>query len=95
MAALDVGVDDVTPDGDQWEIVCSPGDLRKVREELEGEGVKIETGDITYLPSMSVPVDEATAPKVLRLVDALEDLDDVQAVYANFDISDEVLASLD
>jgi transcriptional/translational regulatory protein YebC/TACO1 len=57
--------------------------------------VQIESGDVTYLPTTSVPVDAAMAPKVLRLVDALEDLDDVQAVFANFDIPDEVFAGLE
>jgi YebC/PmpR family DNA-binding regulatory protein len=95
LAALEGGAEDITPDGDQWEVVSNPSDLQAVRHELESAGVRIETADITYLPSVSVPVDEATAPKVLRLVDALEDLDDVQAVFANFDISDEVLAAID
>ena len=95
MAALEGGAEDVTMDGDQWEVVCAPGDLARVRHELESAGVQIDSGDITYLSSMSVPVDASTAPQVLRLVDALEDLDDVQAVFANFDIADEVLASLE
>ena len=63
--------------------------------ELEGAGVTIDSADVTYLPSTSVPVDESSAGKVLRLVDALEDLDDVQEVYANFDIPDSVLAGMD
>ncbi|MCL1598527.1 MAG: YebC/PmpR family DNA-binding transcriptional regulator [Actinomycetia bacterium] len=95
MAALEGGADDITPEGDQWEIVCEPADLVAVRTELEAVGVQIDSADVTYLPSVSVPVDTATAPKVLRLVDALEDLDDVQEVYANFDIPDEVLATLE
>ena len=95
MAALEGGAEDVRPDGDQWEVISSPSDLRTVRAGLEDAGVTIESSDVTYLPTISVPVDEATAPKVLRLVDALEDLDDVQSVYANFDISDEVFATLE
>jgi len=95
MAALEGGAEDITPDGDQWEIVSNPGDVQAVRSELEAAGVEIDSADVTYLPSMSVPVDAATAPKVLRLMDALEDLDDVQAVYANFDISDDVLAGME
>ena len=66
-----------------------------MRAELEGSGVQIETGDVTYLPSTSIVLDESSAQKVLRLVDALEDLDDVQAVFANFDIPDEILISLE
>ncbi len=95
MAALEGGADDITPEGDQWEIVCEPGDLTAVRSELEAADVSIDSADVTYLPSVSVAVDAVTAPKVLRLVDALEDLDDVQEVYANFDIPDEVLATLE
>jgi len=95
MAALEGGAEDVKADGEQWEIVSGPSDLQAVRAALEGAGAVIETADITWLPSTSIPVDEATAPKVLRLVDALEDLDDVQAVFANFDISDEVFATME
>lgn len=95
LAALDGGAEDITGEGDQWEIVSAPSDLQSVRSSLEGAGVKIESGDVTYLPSTSVLVDASMAPKVLRLVDALEDLDDVQAVFANFDIPDEVFASLE
>jgi YebC/PmpR family DNA-binding regulatory protein len=95
MAALEGGAEDITADGDQWEVICAPADLQLVRAELEGSGVQIETGDVTYLPSTSIVLDESSAPKVLRLVDALEDLDDVQAVFANFDIPDEILISLE
>ncbi len=94
MAALEGGADDVTASDESWEIVCAPGDLAKVREELEGAEVVIEQAEVTQMPSVSVAVDETGASKVLRLVDVLEDLDDVQAVYGNFDIPDEVLASL-
>jgi YebC/PmpR family DNA-binding regulatory protein len=95
MAALEGGADDIIPEGDQWEIVCQPSDLQSVRSELEGADVTIVSGEVTYLPATSVALDAATAPKVLRLVDALDDLDDVQEVFANFDISDEVLATLE
>lgn len=94
MAALEGGADDVTASDDLWEIVCAPGDLGSVRTALEEAEVGIEQAEVTQMPSVSVAVDEAGATKVLRLVDALEDLDDVQAVFGNFDIPDEVLASL-
>lgn len=94
MAALEGGADDVNPSDDQWEIVCAPGDLGSVRSALADAGLTIEQAEVTQMPSVSVAVDEAGAGKVLRLVDALEDLEDVQAVYGNFDIPDEVLASL-
>lgn len=95
LVALDGGAEDVRPDGDQWEVITAPSDVQRVREGLESAGIDIESSDVTYLPTTSVPVDEKTAPSVLRLVDALEDLDDVQAVFANFDISEEVFASLE
>ena len=95
MAALDAGADDVVDVGDgEWEIVTVAGDLASVRASLEGRGITVESADVTQFPTMSVPLDVATAPKVLRLVDALEDLDDVQAVFANFDIPDEILAKV-
>jgi YebC/PmpR family DNA-binding regulatory protein len=94
MAALEGGAEDVTASDDQWEIISAPGDLASVRAALEDAEVTIDSADVTQLPSTTVPVDAATAPKVLRLVDALEDLDDVQAVFANFDIPDEVMAEV-
>lgn len=94
LAALEGGAEDVTASGDQWEVVTAPGDVTEVRASLEAADVVIDQADVTQMPTTSVPVDAATAPKVLRLVDALEDLDDVQAVFANFDIPDEVLAEV-
>jgi transcriptional/translational regulatory protein YebC/TACO1 len=95
MAALEGGADDVEAAGDQWEVTCAPGDLAAVRAAVEDAGVVVEQGEVSQIASVSVPVNEAGAPKVLRLVDALEDLDDVQSVHANFDIPDDVLASLE
>jgi YebC/PmpR family DNA-binding regulatory protein len=94
MAALEGGADDVAAADESWEIVCSPGDLVAVRTALEDADIVIEQAEVTQMPSVLVAVDESGATKVLRMVDALEDLDDVQAVYGNFDIPDEVLASL-
>ena len=95
MAALEGGADDVEGADDQWEVTCAPGDLAAVRAAVEGAGVVVDQGEVSQIASVSIPVNEASAPKVLRLVDALEDLDDVQSVHANFDIPDEVLASLE
>lgn len=95
MASIEGGADDVTQVDEQWEIVCSPSELQGLRISLEGAGVEIRTGEVTYLPSTSVAVDDSTASKVLRLVDALEDLDDVQAVFGNFDISDDFFATIE
>jgi YebC/PmpR family DNA-binding regulatory protein len=94
MAALEGGAEDVTGSEEGWEIVCAPGDLAAVRTALEDAEVTVEQAEVTQMPSVSVAVDEPGATKVLRLVDVLEDLDDVQAVFGNFDIPDEVLAAL-
>jgi YebC/PmpR family DNA-binding regulatory protein len=95
LAAIEGGADDIEPSGEQWEIIGAPSALPALRSALEEAGIQIDQAEVTQLPTTSVPVNEETAPKVLRLVDALEDLDDVQAVYANFDIPDEVLVSLE
>jgi len=95
LAALEAGAEDVTASGDQFEVICAPGDFPDVKAALAATGVTIANGEVTQLPKTSVPVDEATAPKVLRLIDVLDDLDDVQEVFANFDISDEIMAGLD
>ena len=94
LAALEAGAEDVLASGDQWEVTGAPGDLSTIKEALEASGLAVESAEVTQLPSTSIPIAEAQAKQVLRLVDALEGLDDVQAVFANFDISDEVLASL-
>ena len=95
LSAIDGGAEDVMPSGDQWEIMSPPSALGAVRAALEDAGVQIDHGEVTHMPNTTVAVNEETAPRVLRLVDALEDLDDVQAVYANFDIPDDVLVSLE
>jgi transcriptional/translational regulatory protein YebC/TACO1 len=94
LAALDGGAEDVTGSGDQWEVVSAPGDLSRVRASLEKGGITVESAEVTQLPTTTVALDEPNARKVLRLLDALEDLDDVQEVFANFDIPDEVLESV-
>lgn len=94
LAALEGGAEDVTPSGEQWEVVTAPGDLRACEDALRAAGIEVESAEVTQLPRTTVPVGPAAAPKVLRLVDALEDLDDVQDVFANFDIPDEVLAQV-
>jgi len=94
LAALDAGAEDVLSSGEQWEVTGAAGDLGTIKEALAASGLAVESAEVTQLPSTSVAVGESQAKQVLRLVDALEDLDDVQAVFANFDISDEVLAAL-
>jgi YebC/PmpR family DNA-binding regulatory protein len=95
MAVLDAGADEVNDLGDNFEIVCEAGDLIPVRTALQEAGIDYESADSSWLPSVSIPLDEDNAKKVFRLIDALEDSDDVQDVYANFDVSDEVLAAMD
>ncbi|HLT95488.1 MAG TPA: YebC/PmpR family DNA-binding transcriptional regulator [Acidimicrobiia bacterium] len=92
LAALEAGAEDVRDGGDgTFEVITAPSDLETVREALVGIGATIESADITQLPSATVPVEEADAKKLLRLIDALEELDDVQAVYSNYDIDDSVM----
>ena len=92
LTALDAGAEDVRDSGDgTYEVVTSASDLRTVRDALVASGVEVESADVTQLPSTLVPVEEADAKKLLRLIDALDDLDDVQAVFSNYDIEDEVM----
>lgn len=95
LAALDAGAEDIADQGDSWQITTGPTDLHAVRTALEEAGIAFTSADLTMLPSQTVPLgDEASARSVLRLVDALEEHDDVQAVYANFDIPDDVLEAV-
>jgi YebC/PmpR family DNA-binding regulatory protein len=90
--ALEAGADDLSDQGDMWQLTCAPHDLATLRSALEQAGVDIESADLTMISTTTVPLDnEGDARKVLRLIDALEDHDDVQNVYANFDIPDAVL----
>jgi transcriptional/translational regulatory protein YebC/TACO1 len=92
LTALDAGAEDVRDNGDGWfEIITSPSDLASVQAALTASGVAIDSADVTQLPSTTVPVEESDAKKLLRLIDALDDLDDVQAVFSNYDIDDEVM----
>ena len=92
---LDAGAEEVNDLGDSFEIISEPGDLIAVRSALQSAGVDYDSAESGFQPSVSVAVDVDGARKVLKLVDALEDSDDVQNVYTNVDISDEVAAQLD
>lgn len=94
-AVLEAGAEEVNDLGDAFEVVSEAGDVVAVRTALQGAGIDYDSAEATFVPSMSVPVDADVARKVFRLVEALEDSDDVQNVYTNVDVSDEVLASLD
>jgi YebC/PmpR family DNA-binding regulatory protein len=95
LAAADGGADDVTREGSSFEITSAPEELPAVRAALEAAGISVESADLTMLPKTTVEIaDEASARKLLRLMDALEDNDDVQDVYANFDIPERVLEAV-
>ncbi|HEV2754458.1 MAG TPA: YebC/PmpR family DNA-binding transcriptional regulator [Actinomycetota bacterium] len=94
LVAVDAGAEDVRSSDESIEVVTPPDGLKAVQDALAGAGAEIESADLTEVPKTTIPVDGSDAKKVLNLVDALEELDDVQDVYANFDISDDVLASL-
>ena len=94
LAVLDVGAEEVNDTEDAFEVVCEATDTHAVRLAATDAGMTVESADIAWVPGMTVELEDEVARKVLRLVDALEDLDDVQNVYANFDVSDEVLASV-
>jgi YebC/PmpR family DNA-binding regulatory protein len=91
MPAIDAGAQDIVRDDDVLEVICEPADVPAVREALEQAGVAMESADVAQRPRSRVPVDEEAAPKLMRLIDALEELDDVAAVNANFDIEARVL----
>jgi len=96
LVALDAGGENLESEGDTWRITSAPTDLGKLRAALESASMEVESADLTMVPSSVIALDNETdARKVLRLVDALEDHDDVQAVHANFDITDDVLSSID
>lgn len=92
VVALEAGADDLSGDGDTWELTCEPGQLARLRIALEEAGMVPESAEAGMVPTTTVPLaNESDARRVLRLIDALEDHDDVQNVYANFDIPDAVL----
>jgi YebC/PmpR family DNA-binding regulatory protein len=95
LAALEAGAEDVSDGGDTWQVTTAPTDVHTVRTALEEGGMAVTSVDLTMLPSSTVELDDASKAKsVLRVVDALEEHDDVQNVYANFDIPDEVMSTI-
>ena len=94
-AVLDAGAEEVNDLGEAYEVVSEPGDLIGVRGSLQQAGMEYESAESSFVPSVTVPLDEDGARKIFKLIDALEDCDDVQNVYANFDVSDEVMAAVD
>ena len=92
---LEAGAEEVNDLGESFEVVSEAGDLIPVRTALQGAGIDYESAESSFLPSVQVELDEDGARKVFRLIEALEDSDDVQNVYANFDVSDEVMEKID
>jgi YebC/PmpR family DNA-binding regulatory protein len=91
LPAIDAGAEDLSLDGDVWEVVTAPADLQAVREALEQAGVELDSAELVMRPTTTTPVDDGDVPRLMRLIETLEDHDDVQAVHANFDIDADVL----
>jgi YebC/PmpR family DNA-binding regulatory protein len=94
MAVLDAGAEEVNDQDEAFEVVCAATDTHAVRTAVTEAGMTVDSADIAWVAGTTIELEDEPARKVLKLVDALEDLDDVQNVYANFDVSDEVLASV-
>jgi len=95
MAVLDAGAEEVNDLGEAYEVVSEPGDLVAVRTALQTAGIDYESAESSFVPSVTVALDEDGARKIFRLIDAIEDSDDVQNVYSNFDVSDDIMALID
>ncbi|MFE2053276.1 MULTISPECIES: YebC/PmpR family DNA-binding transcriptional regulator [unclassified Streptomyces] len=94
-AVLDAGAEEVNDLGETFEVLSEATDLVAVRTALQDAGIDYESADANFVPTMQVELDEEGARKIFRLIDALEDSDDVQNVFANFDVSDEVMEKVD
>ena len=94
-AVLDAGAEEVNDLGESFEVVSDPADLVAVRTALQQAGIDYDSADASFLPSVNMPLDADAAHKVFKLIDALEDSDDVQNVFANFDVSDEIMEKVD
>ena len=93
-AVIDAGAEQVNDLDESFEVISAPGDLVAVRTALQNAGIDYESAEISFVPSVTVPLDEEGARKIFKLIEALEDSDDVQNVYSNFDVSDEVMAAV-
>jgi YebC/PmpR family DNA-binding regulatory protein len=94
MPAIEAGAEDIAVDDDVFEVLTEPADLTAVRAALEETGVQVESSEVVQRPKTTVPLDEEAARKVLKLIDALEDNDDVDTVHANFDVSADVMEAI-
>ena len=95
VAVLDAGADEVNDLGESFEVVSEAADLHAVRVAVADAGMQVESADLAWLPTVHVPLEEDGARKVLRIVDLLEDLDDVQNVYFNAEIDDRVMEAVE
>ena len=93
-AVLEAGAEEVNDLGDSFEVTSESGDVVAVRSALQDAGIDYESADIAFVPTMEVPIDEEQARRVFRVIDALEDSDDVQDVYANYSVSDDIMEKL-
>jgi YebC/PmpR family DNA-binding regulatory protein len=93
-AVIDAGAEEVNDLGESFEVISGAGDLVAVRSALQQAGIDYESAEIAFLPSVEVPLDEEQAKRVFRLIEAIEDSDDVQDVYANYSVADDVLEKL-
>ena len=93
-AALEAGAEDITDEGGHWAVVTEPHELANVRRTLEAGGFALASAELTMIPKTTIETPEKEARQVLRLVDLLEENDDVQEVHANFDISEDVLEAV-
>jgi YebC/PmpR family DNA-binding regulatory protein len=93
-AVLDAGAEEVNDLGESFEVISEAGDLVTVRSALQQAGIDYESAEVAFLPSVEVPLDEDQAKRVFRLIEAIEDSDDVQDVYANYSVADDVLEKL-
>jgi YebC/PmpR family DNA-binding regulatory protein len=93
-AVLDAGAEEVNDLGESFEVISEPNDLVQVRTALQNANIDYDTADTSFVPSVSVELDAEAAKKIFNLIESLEDLDDVQTVWANFDVSDEVMAQV-
>ena len=91
LSAVDAGAQDIVLDDDVYEVVSGPGDLVAVRDALTDAGIEIESADVTQRPTVKVPVQESDAARLMKLIDSLEESDDVGAVHANFDVDADVM----
>jgi YebC/PmpR family DNA-binding regulatory protein len=94
-AVLDAGAEEVNDLGEAFEVVSEAGDLIPVRSALQAAGIDYDSAESSFIPSVTVDLDVEMAKKLFRLIEALEDSDDVQNVWANFDVSDDVMAALE